>query len=226
MRYLVIASVVSVTLGCGAAPAEKPLAAPTPKPAIVKPTGAESGTPAAPPAVSTRVFADSAEAVKALVQAVSDSNQAEFAHAQTWLVQQQVVAIPAVTDLMQDASAPMFARTAACKILSQLGPEGGQPLLDATQSDTPRVRHVATEELGKVRPASEQVTTTLLELTQSMDNEIRLAAILGLEHVDPPATDAADVMLGILNNTSEPESLRNAAKKCLKKVNPRKTFND
>jgi HEAT repeat protein len=219
--------IVSITLGCGAAPAKKPVAAPEPKPAAVKPTATKSRPPVTPPAaVTADSFLNSAAAVEALVQAVSDSNSEEFARAQSWLVLQRASAIPAVANLMRDEAAPMFARTAACKILAQLGPEAAEPLLNASQDGRPRVQHVAIEHLGNVRPTSQQVITSLIELTQDTDNEIRLAAILGLEHVGPAASDAADVMLAILNNTSEPESLRSTAKECLLKVNPRKTFND
>ena len=41
--------------------------------------------------------------------------------------------IDACAELMRDESAPMFARTAACKILAQLGPEAVEPLLDAAR---------------------------------------------------------------------------------------------
>lgn len=227
MRCLVLAGVVSIALGCGAAPAKKPVAAPEPKPPAVKPTATKSQPPVAAPApVTADSFPNSVEAVKALVQAVSDSNSEEFARAQSWLLLQKATAIPAVGDLVRDEAAPLFARTAGCKILAQLGSEAVQPLLDASQNDAPRVQHVAIEQLGNVRPSNQHIATKLIELTQGTDNEIRLAAILGITHVDPPVTDAADVMLAILNNTDEPESLRSAAKECLKKVNPRKTFSD
>ena len=223
MRFLILASVISVALGCGAAPAEKPVAAPKPKAPASKPAAIERKVPLP---VTADTFPNSAEAVTALAQAVSDSNSEAFAQAQSWLLLQEATAIPAVTELMRDESAEMFARTAACKILAQLGPEAVEPLLGASQGGTPRVQHVAIEQLGNVKPASGQAITSLLEWTQSTDNEIRLAAILGLTHVGPAATDVADVMLAILNNTSEPESLRSAAKECLLTVNPRKTFND
>ena len=167
-----------------------------------------------------------AEAAKALSQAVTESNSEEYARAQSWLLLQKATAIPAVTDLVRDEQVPLVARTEGCKILAKLGPEAAQPLLDLSQVDTPRVRQVAIEQLGNVRPASPQVIDSLIELTQGTDTDIRLSAILGLNNIDPPATEAANPMLDILNNISEPESLRTAAKKCLTKVNPRKTFTD
>ena len=221
MKYLVLAGVMAIAVGCGAGPVDKPVAAPKPSPPPAKPAAAPSRPPVATPdTVAADAFANPAEAVTALVLAVSESNSEDYARAQSWLLLQKATAIPAVADLVRDEQAPMFARTNGCKMLPQLGPEAAEVLLELSQADTPRVRQVAIEELGNVRPATPQAIDSLIELTQAADNEIRLAAVL------PPATKAAETMVAILNNTSEPEPLRSAAKQCLTKVNPRKTFND
>ncbi|MEO8498595.1 MAG: HEAT repeat domain-containing protein [Planctomycetota bacterium] len=227
MRCLVLAGIIAFVAGCGAAPDKSPVAAPTSKPPGVKAVAKPDKPPVEPPApVAANAFADIAAAVEALKQAVTSSNSEEFATAQAWLQQQKAAAIPAVTELVRDEQAHQFARTAGCKILAQIGPEATQTLLDLSQSDSQRVRQVAIQELGNIRPASEQVIDTLIELTSGTDTETRSSAIAGLKHIGPPAAKAADALVAILNNTDEPEALRTSAKSCLKEVNPRKTFSD
>jgi len=227
MRWFVLAGVIATAVGCGAASTDKPVAAPKSKPPVVTPAANPSPPPAATPApVAADAFPNVAEAVKAFSLAVAESNSEQFAKAQSWLILQKATAIPAVADMVRDEQAPLVARTTGCKILAQLGPEAAAALLELSRIGTPRVRHVAIVQLGNVRPTSQQVIDSLIALTKGTDTEIRVSAIMGLIHVDPPAKDAADAMLAILNNTSEPESLRTAAKQCLTTVNPRKTFND
>ncbi len=222
MRWLLLAGVIAIAIGCGSAPATKPPAASKARPPSVKPPAAEPP----PPTVAAAAYPNSTEAVAAFAQAVAGDNAEEYGKAQSWLRLQGTTAIPAVAELVQDEQAPLLARTSGCKILAQLGPEAAQSLLDSSQAGTPRVRQVAIEQLGNIRPVDQQVVVRLTELTQGTEHDIRLSAITGLFNIGPPAKDSADALLAILNSADEPESLRQAAKSCLKRVNPRKTFND
>jgi HEAT repeat protein len=64
-------------------------------------------------------------------------------------------------------------------------------------------------------------------LLDAEDERLRLEAILALGNIGPPARDiCGDRLIGILNDMDENETLRDAAKRALKNVNPRRQLTD
>jgi HEAT repeat protein len=100
-------------------------------------------------------------------------------------------------------------------------------LKQCLESESKQMRLNAIEALGLVRPTDSDIIQTLADLMAAEDEHVRLEAILSLARVGPPAKDmCADKLVAILNDAEENETLRDAAKRALKQVNPRRNFTD
>lgn len=228
------------TTGCGAAPAK----------ATRKTTKAAAGRsskkvetppppqPVAPPeqpdtSVTAATFADIPAAIDAMKAAATADDSTAAIKAEKWLFLQGAAAIEPLSAVALDEQADLAHRIAACRALRQLGakvPHGAQvkpTFLAAADSSQSLVQINGVKGLGLLRPTDAEIIGKLAALLDSPEQRLRQEAILALANVGEPAEkQCTDRLLAILNDTSEPESLRSAAKTALKQVNPRRKFFD
>jgi HEAT repeat protein len=169
-------------------------------------------------------FADVPEALDALAIALAESNQDKVRRAEMWLARQPSAAQP-LADTLEDHSADLGLRIAVCRILARTGPSAKPILMKNLNNETQLVRLNAAKGLGSIRPTDEEIVQTLIDRLDDDDERMRLIAIQSLAHIGESARAAVPPLQEILNSKSN-EMLRDAASQALKRINPRRTFND
>jgi hypothetical protein len=220
-RGALLALGLLVVAGCGEVPGPKAAAKPAKK--------AKAEPPPPPPKIEVKpdAFASVPEALAAIVAAQSANDQKQILLAEEWIRLQGPGAGPVLVQTLQDESAPLAARIAACRGLSRLGPTVGKaPLLAALNDPSVQLRNKACESLALMKPHDPEVVKKLIALVDSKDQQLRLKAVNGLKFIGPAAKEAGPKLLAILNSQQEDDTLRAAANAALKSCAPRKTFAD
>ena len=181
-----------------------------------------TATPVAPPAN----FANVDEALAALTKATDAKDTDAVKAAYNWLSQQDGSAVPAVVAAMNNASASIEARRIACRALSQLGAASAAPLVEASRSDELPLKLKAIEAMPAVDPQQKIIVDRLIVLLDDENDQARRAAIRSLGQIGPAAKRSAKKLIAIQNNPRLDEMTRDEADMAVKRVNPRKTFND
>jgi len=228
MKTVTILALALFLLGCGPQTSRQAKKSGTTKPAASK--SSESKREAKPKpslTVDAGSFAGIPEAISALTEAAKGRKNDELIRADRWLVMQGGAAIEPLANVLNDEQAHVAARIAASYVLRQLGPNAKPALKQAFGSETKLVRLNAIESLSLVHPTDPDTIQTLLDLTGTEDERVRREAILALARIGPPAKDkCAERLVAILNDENEEETIRDAAKRALKKVNPRRSLSD
>ena len=168
-----------------------------------------------------------AEAIEALLKAAKASDTPAFERAETWLVRQGEPAVDPLAQILNDEQADMAQRIAVCRPLRKLGPPATPVFKQALESPSQLVQLNAIKGLGLIRPAGADAIGTLGGLLDAEQERVRREAILALANIGPPAEEAcAGRLIAILNDTQENETLRDAAKRALENVSPRRSFAD
>lgn len=201
-----------------AATAKKPTKKPPQAPAAARPA-AES------PLVKQSDFASVEDALGRVPELVKSSDPQvgrQLMQVEGWLELQGPEIAPQLAALIDDPAADLAIRLTACRVLSKLGGIGTPTLLAATGGEPRQLRLKATECLGRVKPADAKSVQKLIELIETSDFDQRKIALVALAQIGPAAKVAVPKLLAVLNNPKEDETLRSAAKKALKAVDPRK----
>jgi HEAT repeat protein len=228
MKTVTILALALLLLGCGPQAGRQAKRPGTKRPTTSTPSKSKrEAKPKSTLAVHAESFAGIPEAIRALTEAAKSSNEDEVIRADKWLVMQGGAAVEPLANVLNDEQAHLAARFAACRILRRLGNEAKPALKQALGSESKQMRLKAIETLGRVRPTDPDIIQTLVDLIGAEDERVRSVAILSLGDIGPPAKDmCADKLVAILNDAEENETLRDAAKRALKKVNPRRNFTD
>ena len=233
MRRTEIIGLLILCCGCGkaASPANQPLPA-SKQGAVEKPVKLP-----APPVKTTQPlpvapthFTDIPAAITALKQAFTlpagREREAVVKGCQTWLVQQPDKAVPALVTCVNDASGSIELRLAACLILSDCGTAAVEPLcLIAESSDSMHVRRRAIDRLARMKPVAPLAIVTFVKLLDAKEIEILVPTLNVLTKIGEPAAAAGNKLQQLRLNHAE-EIVRTAAGDALKKVSPRRTFQD
>lgn len=176
-----------------------------------------------PPNVKSS-FGSVDEAIGVLITSAQTSDAAQRQAAASWLGKQGE---PAVTELakVMNENEDLRVQVAATLAIGQAGPPAFDTLVKATDHPQNMVRVNAVKGLAAIKPPTKETVDTLLRLLKHQDQRVVHAAITGLGALGPKAERAADPLVAILNSQAD-DALRNAAKKALKSVNPRHTFQD
>jgi HEAT repeat protein len=180
---------------------------------------------AAEPPAQTQ-FADIDEAWAVLSQAAAKENTDQIWAAIKWLAAQGQPTIERMTAIMNDPSAGVADRLAACMVLGHIGDPARKELLAALSNDLFNVRARAAQELGKMRPLTKETIAALLKkLNEEKDNRVLVQVIMALGEIGEPAKAAAPKLLAIRDGPDKyDDTLRNAAHAAIKKVDPRRDF--
>jgi HEAT repeat protein len=243
MKKLATALLILFLIGCGTAASQKsgaiaakngkPKKPATKAPAKVAAKPAASA-PAPPPKkyiVAPDAYGDIPEALVALLLAAESSGENEDADreerfkASAWLALQKEAAIEPLVEKLNDENVGLASKIVICRTLGQIGLPAEAPLTAALESDDQLVRINAAEQLAIIKPTSPSIVQTLIALLDHDDPRTAERAVKSLAHIGPPAKDSADRLLAILNSDAD-EGLRSEAKRALKSVSPRKTFQD
>ena len=220
--YFVVALTLVVTIALtGCEPPKKPVKKKPKKkkpPVVVVPKTPEKKplTPTSYPSV--------AAAIDALEKASIERNNVDIKHAEDWLVMQGNRAIDELGTTLNDESAKIERRLPAGRVLSRLGPSAASKLTEATKSSTSQVQRDSINKLGRIKPSSTEIVTMLIELMDHEDDRIRVLAMSSLKTIGPSASRSKDRLVAILNDTTQPRIVRDAAKKALEVVDKRSSF--
>lgn len=238
MHKLAVVAAMILLVGCGPAVSHKSAGKSSakngkPKKIVAKATVAPS--PPAPPPKKFTVAADAypgiPEALAALLLAAEsagdgdEQTREERLKATGWLAMQKEAAVAPLAEKLSDESVGRAGKIVICRTLGQVGPAAEAPLTAALESEEQLVRINAAEQLAIIKPTNESIIKTLIGLLDHEDPRTRERAIKSLGFIGPPAKDAKDPLLAILNSNAD-EGVRAEAKKALKSVNPRHTFKD
>lgn len=222
MKPWIYAAVLALVTGCEVA--QEPAASPAPPPAKATsssspraPASQRAATPAPPD------FGSNAAALQALKTAVEADDPKSVRHATLWLSQQGAAAVAPTDAEVQNEANPLNYRLACLNVLGFLGPPAAEAILDASGSETPRVRVKAIEMLGNIKPAGEPIIDELIVMLDEPDSAVRRAAVQSLGRMGKAARRAAPKLQAILNSDAD-DSLRGAAKTALTQVDPRVGF--
>jgi len=224
MKTLLILALSLVLAGCGPQTRRQTKSPATKKPAVSK---ASKAKPKPTLTVEANSFAGIPEAIDALADAAKNSDDAKLLQATKWLMMQGDAAVEPLAQVLNDEQADLAPRIAACRTLRELGPKAKPALKQALGSEPKQLRLNAIKALGLVRPADRDIVQTLMDLLDSDDERLQPEAILALGNIGPPAKDmCGERLVGILNDAEADETLRDAAKRALKNINPRRKFTD
>jgi len=232
MKTVTILSLILFLAGCGSSPQTGGQAKKS-SPKTPTASKATKPEPEAKPKPSSTVDADSfagiPEAIRVLTEAAKSGGKKddELMRADKWLGMQGDAAVEPLASVWNDEQADLAGRIAVGRILRRLGPAAKPALKQALGSETRLMRLNAIQSLGCVQPTDPDIIQTLLDLIDGDDERIRLEAILALANIGTEAEDmCTDKLVAILNDAEENRTLRDAAKRALKKVNPRRKFTD
>lgn len=228
MRTLTTLALTLFLLGCGPQTSQQAKRSGSKAPVAAKTSKSKSKAKPKPPlTVHADSFAGIPEAIRALTEAAKSGKDNELIRADRWLVMQGGAAIEPLANVLNDQQAHLAARIVACRVLRRLGSDAKPALKQALGSEPKQMRLNAIEALGIVRPTDPDIIQTLVDLASGEDERVRLEAILALAKIGPHAKDkCADMLVAILNDAEENETIRGAAKRALRKVNPRRNFTD
>ncbi|MBC8869567.1 MAG: HEAT repeat domain-containing protein [Planctomycetes bacterium] len=192
-----------------------------------KPAAGKASKPKPTLIVEPDSFAGIPEAINALADAAKNGDDDKLLQATKWLMIEGDAAVDPLAQVLNDEQADLAPRIAVCRTLRELGSKAKPALIQALGSESKQLQLNAIKALGLVRPADRDTVQTLMDLLDSDDERLQLEAILALGNIGPPAKDmCGERLVGILNDAEENGTLRDAAKRALKNINPRRKFTD
>jgi hypothetical protein len=197
-----------------------------------KTTGNASGnlanTPPKPaPRVAPDAFANLDAAIESLKSAAKASDTEAFVRAEQWIVMQSDAGIEPLGQILNDPQADLEHRIAVCRTLRRLGPKAKAPFEQALNDASQQIQLNAIKGLGLIEPTEPEIIRTLQGYLKHKEPRFRTEALFALANIGPPAQQAVEKkLIDILNDMSENETVRGAAKKALEEVAPRRTFVD
>ena len=226
VRWLVVLCLLG---GCGApASPVKPVAAPMPPP--MQPTASTEGALPKSVEVKPDEFPNIPAALTELKRATQLPGGAEqnmaIQRCEKWLLLQPEKGVAELAAATKEESAPLEFRLTACRILAQCGATATRPLCEiAIEAEAKPLRLRAMDRLVRIKPAPPEVVQTFITLLDTTDPDILVQTLYNLAKIGEPAAAVAD-QLQVLRQKHPNESVRVAAGDALKKVSPRRTFQD
>lgn len=226
MRYLWLAVLLCVVVGCGSAEEPTKQATAEHKPAKKKaapPAEKKTEPPPPPPKIPDDAFADIPAALDALIQAAEKSDQAAMSRADQWMVQRGAAGIAPLGDVLKDDSAPLAKRISASRALAQMGPAAKAALFEGLKSSQQRIRIVSIEALGRIKPSDKEIIATCIKLVKDdADPDVQRYAVGALGKIGPSAKDAVPLLMEMRNSKKYNETVRAEALRSLKLVDERR----
>ncbi len=172
-------------------------------------------------------FEDVPAALAALLEAAHASETSDFLRTEKWLVTHGDAAVEPLATIVTDEDADLADRIAVCRVLWKMGPAAKPALNETLDSPIQQMRLNAIKGLGLVRPTDDEIIQTLANLMDEGPERVRRETILAICSIGPAAHEiCGEKLLALLGDMDENETLRDAAKRALEAVSPRKTFVD
>jgi HEAT repeats len=163
---------------------------------------------------------------KTLAQPEGSERNREELRCEKWLSMQQDKAIPKLAEIIQSEKASLPMRITACRIITLCGNRAIPELLAvAKKCDSKIVQKRAIDMINRFKPRPPEVLEMHLQFIKGTDADLLRIACENLGRIGEPAKAAA-TRLAELREKHDDEAVRRAAGEALKKVNPRKNFND
>lgn len=227
---LVIGAAVMLSCGCGAnAPTTSQSQQQNSGHAAAEGQSNSAEPTPTPTAAQKPVDFDSLDmALAAMFAAASERDSETMNGIGAWIAKNHgVEAKPMMQAKALDASADLEERIAACGVLRELGPAADEALTRiVNEADQSLVAANALKSITMLRPAPSGLLDRLMGWMDHDDLQVQRAAVQSLARIGTKAESAAPKLLAILNSPDANETLRGEAKRALKAVNPRRTFQD
>ena len=178
------------------------------------------------PEVAADAFDSVADAISALTLATDAQFDDERYKATEWLVMQKDVAVPPLSEAVSENSSSSRTQIVIARILGRIGtPAAAGELVKMTTAENSMGAINAIQQLGAMKPAGAEAIDQLVSLLDHQEERRRLEAVNALGNIGQPAA-AASKRLVAIQNSQDSDSLRQAARRALEKVDPRKTLAD
>lgn len=172
-------------------------------------------------------YPDATAAVADLAEAAVEGDAARRQSAEQWLTVHSDQAVTPLRKLLNDETAAIASRIAACRELARCGLASQSALLEALRSDQSLIQRNALKALSANGNADGQVIRAIASMMSARDEQVRWEAIRALERIGPPAKPhSRDQLLSILNDANQPQPVRDAARSALERICPRDTLVD
>lgn len=230
---LLFAVVCGLTVGCAPAtqstgdrpqpPAEERSTPPEASAPTPSPTASD---PPAPPTAPEPEFQSAAEAIAALVAAAESADTQRVYLINRWIGRHPAECLGPVEELLAAESSSTASLIAACRAFAAIGPPARPALRQAARHSQQLVRVNAIKALLAIKPWESETLTLLITLTEHEDQRTQYAALQGLGQMGGQAERAAPRLQEILDDGNADNGVRQAAGQALRRVAPRKTFDD
>lgn len=175
--------------------------------------------------VDAASFESTEAAFEALVTARAEKKLDDQEQAVGWLFKKGAEAFQYCEAICRDTQQATPSRVAACNVLAEFGQQAIPVLLELTRDSEQQVVMSAVERVSLVKPPTKEIVDRYIELLDSEDWKIQLVTAQATRRLGVQGGRAADQLEVILQDDKNHQLLRDAARKALRSVNPRRTLN-
>lgn len=218
IKFLMPALLVLLVLGGCADPAP-PVAKKLPKKRVVGQDARVDKT------VEAASFENTEAAFAALVQARADKKLEEQEKAVGWLFKKGNEAFEHCEAVSRDTAQAVPSRVAACTVLAEFGQRAIPVLIELTRDAEQQVVMSAVERVSLIKPPTKEIVDRYIELLGNDDWKIQLVTAQASRRLGIQGGRTGDQLESILQDDKNHQILRDAARKALRSVDPRRTLN-
>ncbi len=175
--------------------------------------------------VDAASFESTEAAFEALVTARAEKKLDDQEQAVGWLFKKGAEAFQYCEAICRDTQQATPSRVAACNVLAEFGQQAIPVLLELTRDSEQQVVMSAVERVSLVKPPTKEIVDRYIELLDSEDWKIQLVTAQATRRLGVQGGRTADQLEVILQDDKNHQLLRDAARKALRSVNPRRTLN-
>ena len=174
--------------------------------------------------VAEASFESTEAAFEALVTARAEKKLDDQEQAAGWLFKKGAEAFEYCALIGRDTQQATPSRVAACNVLAEFGQQAIPVLLELTRDSEQQVVMSAVERVSLVKPPTKEIVDRYIELLDSNDWKIQLVTAQATRRLGVQGGRTADQLEVILQDDKNHQLLRDAARKALRSVDPRRTL--
>ena len=174
--------------------------------------------------VAAATFESTEAAFAALVTARAERKLDDQEQAVGWLFKKGAAAFEYCASIGRDTQQPTSSRVAACNVLAEFGQQAIPVLLELTRDSEQQIVMSAVERVSLIKPPTKEIVDRYIELLDSDDWKIQLITAQATRRLGVQGGRTADQLEVILQDDKKHQLLRDAARKALRSVEPRRTL--
>ena len=174
--------------------------------------------------VAAAAFESTEAAFTALVTARAEMKLDDQEQAVGWLFKKGAAAFEYCASIGRDTQQATSSRVAACNVLAEFGQQAIPVLLELTRDSEQQIVMSAVERVSLIKPPTKEIVDRYIELLDSDDWKIQLITAQATRRLGVQGGRTADQLEVILQDDKKHQLLRDAARKALRSVEPRRTL--